>query len=202
LVGDICYKSSVMEHDIEESTPGDDYESLNIRHPRGEYDLYQIDIDYLNVLFKDIDMICHLDDNNGIGKPPDKLHERTKSKHEPNEQLIADKQGTHEGIDIGNNIDLQGDIAAMTFDMHQLVVDSYDNDNGDDDEDDDNCIDGNDIDDNVDSLNDENKQHKKRISTPDSSEWGICPNCMGCGFVGNIRSECNEDGVKFERHTK
>jgi hypothetical protein len=23
-----------------------------------------------------------------------------------------------------------------------------------------------------------------------------CPNCMGCGFVGNICSECNEDGMK------
>jgi hypothetical protein len=54
----------VMEHDLEESTPGGDYESLNICPPHGEYNAYQIDIDYSNDLFKDIDMICHLDDNN------------------------------------------------------------------------------------------------------------------------------------------
>jgi hypothetical protein len=41
----------VMEHDLEESTPGNEYESLNIRPPHGEYDAYQIDIDYSNVLF-------------------------------------------------------------------------------------------------------------------------------------------------------
>jgi hypothetical protein len=35
----------VIEHDLEESTPGDDYESRNIRPPHGEYDQYQIDID-------------------------------------------------------------------------------------------------------------------------------------------------------------
>jgi hypothetical protein len=39
-------------------------------------------------------------------------------------------------------------------------------------------------------------QNKKRISTPDSGDWGTCPNCMGCGFVGNICSKCNEDGMK------
>jgi hypothetical protein len=44
------------------------------------------------------------------------------------------------------------------------------------------------------TKNDENTQHKKRISTPDSREWVTCPNCMGCGFVGNICSKCNEDG--------
>jgi hypothetical protein len=70
----------VMEHDLEESTPGDEYESLNMRPLHGEYDAYQIDIDYSNVLFKDIDRICHLDDNNGAGKPPNKIHEHTKSK--------------------------------------------------------------------------------------------------------------------------
>jgi hypothetical protein len=50
--------------------------------------------------------------------------------------------------------------------------------------------------------NDENAQHKKRISTPDSSEWGTCSYCKGCGFVGNVCSEYNEDGMKFVRHTK
>jgi hypothetical protein len=39
-------------------------------------------------------------------------------------------------------------------------------------------------------------EHKKRINTPESREWGTCPNCMVCGFVGNICSECNEDGMK------
>jgi hypothetical protein len=39
-------------------------------------------------------------------------------------------------------------------------------------------------------------QHKKRISTAESREWGTCPNCLDCGFVGNICSECNEDGMK------
>jgi hypothetical protein len=52
------------------------------------------------------------------------------------------------------------------------------------------------------AKNDENTQHKKRISTPDSSEWGTCPNRKSSGFVGNICSECNEDGMKFERHPK
>jgi hypothetical protein len=70
----------VMEHDLEESTPGVDYESLSIRPPHGEYDAYQIDIDYSNFSLKDIDMIGHLDDNNGVRKPLDKTHERTKSK--------------------------------------------------------------------------------------------------------------------------
>jgi hypothetical protein len=123
--------------------------------------------------------------------------------------LISDKHGAHEGIRIGDNIDPQGDIALMTFDMHRFVVDIYDDDNGDDDEDDDNRIDANNIDDNGDTLdeeddeepkNDENMQHKKRIITPDSSEWGTCPNCKGCGFVGNICSESFKDGMKFERH--
>jgi hypothetical protein len=182
-------------------------------------------------LFKDIDMICHLDDNNRVGKPPDKIHERTKSKQERNERLIAGKHGSHEGLSIGNNSDPQGVIAFMTGDMHRFVGDTYYDDNGDDDGDDNNFIDGNDIDDDVDTLDDEedeereeaeeedeeeeeeeeeeegtkideNTQHKKRISTPDSSEWGTCPNCKGCGFVGNICSECNEDGMKFEHHPK
>jgi hypothetical protein len=74
----------VMEHDIKESTPGDDDKSLSIRPPHQEYDAYQIDIDYSNALFKDIDMICHLDDNNRVGKPPDKIHECTKSKQDCN----------------------------------------------------------------------------------------------------------------------
>jgi hypothetical protein len=74
----------VMEHDLEESMPGDDYESLSIFPPHGEHDAYQIDIDYSNVSFKDIDMIGHLDDNNGVRTPPDKIHERTKSKQERN----------------------------------------------------------------------------------------------------------------------
>jgi hypothetical protein len=46
------------------------------------------------------------------------------------------------------------------------------------------------------TKNDENMQHKKRTSTLDSREWGTCPNCMGCGFVQNICSECNKDGMK------
>jgi hypothetical protein len=78
----------VMEHNLEESMSGDDYESLSICPPHGEYGAYQIDIDYSNVLFKDVDMIGHLDDNNGVRKPPDKIHERTKSKQERNERLI------------------------------------------------------------------------------------------------------------------
>jgi hypothetical protein len=41
--------NNVMEHDLKDSTPGDDYESRNIRPPHGEYDAYQIDIDYSNV---------------------------------------------------------------------------------------------------------------------------------------------------------
>jgi hypothetical protein len=120
--------------------------------------------------------------------------------------LIAGKHGDHEGLDIGHNNDPQGDISFMTFDMHHLVGDTYDDDNGDDDEDEDNRINGNDIDDDVDILddveeeedeeeeeeegkkNDENMKHKQRISTPDSREWGTCPNCMGCGYVGNICS--------------
>jgi hypothetical protein len=213
----------VMEHDLEESMPGDDYESRNIRPPHGEYDPYQIDIDYSNVLFKDIDMICHLGDNNGVRKPPDKLHERIKSKQDRNDRLIAGKHDAHKGLGIGHNSDPQGDIAFMTFNMNQFVGDTYDDDDGDNDEDDDNPIDGNDIDDNVDALddaddddddeeedkeeeegkkNDENMQHKKRISTPDNSERATCPNCKCCGFVGNICSECNKDGMKFERHPK
>jgi hypothetical protein len=74
----------IMEHDLEESMPGDDYDSLSIYPPHGEYDAYQIDIDYSNVLFKDINMIGHLDDNNRVRKPPDKIHELTKSKQERN----------------------------------------------------------------------------------------------------------------------
>jgi hypothetical protein len=102
-----------------------------MNHPSSAraYDGSQIYIDYSIFLFKDIDMICHVDDNNGVGKPPDKLHECIKSKQERNERLIVDKHGAHEGIDIGNNIDLQGDIAFMTFDMHRFVVDTYDDDN-------------------------------------------------------------------------
>jgi hypothetical protein len=75
----------LIEHHLEESMPGDDYESLSICTPHGEYDAYQIDIDYSNVSFKDIDMIGHLDDKNGVRKLPDKIHERTKSKQERNE---------------------------------------------------------------------------------------------------------------------
>jgi hypothetical protein len=156
---DVSMKKSaskyVMEHDLEELTPGDDDESLRIRPPHGEYDAYQIYIDYSNVLFKDIDMIGHLDDNNGVRKPPDKIHERTKSKQERNERLIAGNHGDHDGLSIGNNSDPQGDIAFMTFDMHSFVVDTYDDDKVDDDDDDDNRIDGNDIDDDVDTLDDE-----------------------------------------------
>jgi hypothetical protein len=40
----------VLEHDLKESTPRDVYESLNIRPLYGEYDSYQIDIDYSNDL--------------------------------------------------------------------------------------------------------------------------------------------------------
>jgi hypothetical protein len=50
--------------------------------------------------------------------------------------------------------------------------------------------------------NKKKKKKKKRISTPDSSEWGTCPNCKGFSFVGNTCSECNEDGMKLERHPK
>jgi hypothetical protein len=75
----------VMEHDLEESMPGADYESLSICPPHGEYNAYQIVIDYSSVLFKDIDMIGHLNDNNGVRKPPDKILERTKSKQKRNE---------------------------------------------------------------------------------------------------------------------
>jgi hypothetical protein len=210
----------VMEHDLEELTPGDDDESFSIRPLHGEYDAYQIDIDYWNVSFNDIDMIGHLDDNNGVRKPPDKIHERTKSKQESPKRLIAGKHCDHEALGIGKNSDPQSDTAFMTFDMHRFVGDTYDDDNGDDDEDDDNPIDDNDIDDDVDTLDDEedeegegeeeeegtkideNTQYKKRVSTPDSSEWGTCPNCKGCGFVGNICSECNKDGMKFECHPK
>jgi hypothetical protein len=67
----------VMEHDFEELTPGADDESLSIRPPHGEYDAYKIYIDYSNVSFKDIDMIGRFDDNNGVRKPADKIHERT-----------------------------------------------------------------------------------------------------------------------------
>jgi hypothetical protein len=93
-------------------TPGDDDESLSIRPPHGEYDVYQIDIDYSNFLFKDIDMIDHFDDNNGVRKPPDKINERTKSKQECHERLIAGKYGDHDGLGIGHNSDTQGDIAS------------------------------------------------------------------------------------------
>jgi hypothetical protein len=199
----------LMEHDLEELTSGDDDESLSIRPQHGEYDAYQIDIDYSNISFKDIDMIGHLDDNNGVRKPPDKIHERTKSKQERSERFIAGKHGDHEGHSVGNNSDPQGDNAFMTFNMHRFVGDTYDDDDRDDDEDDDNPISGNDIDDDFDTLDDEedeereeeeeeeeegtkideNTQYKKRISTPDSSEWCTCPNCKGCSFVGNICSE-------------
>jgi hypothetical protein len=148
----------VMEHDLEELTPGDDDESLSIRPPHGEYDAYQIDINYSNVSFKDIDMIGHLDDNNGVGKPPDKIHERTKSKQERNERLIAGKHGDHKGLHFGNNSDPQGDNAFMAYDKHRFVGDTYDNDIGDGDEDDDNSIDGNDIDDDLDTLDDEEEE--------------------------------------------
>jgi hypothetical protein len=110
----------VMEHDLEESMPGDDDESLRIRPPYGEYDAYQIDIDYLNVSLKYINMIGRFDDNNGVRKPPDKIHERTKSKQERNERLIAGNHGAHKGLSIGNNSNLQGDIVFMTLDMHLL----------------------------------------------------------------------------------
>jgi hypothetical protein len=42
----------------------------------------------------------------------------------------------------------------------------------------------------------------RRISIPDSSEWGTCTNCKRCGLVRNMCSECNEDGMRFERHPK
>jgi hypothetical protein len=61
----------VMEHDLEELTPGDDDESLSIRPPHRESDAYQIYIDHSRVSFEDIDLIGHLDDNNGVRKPPD-----------------------------------------------------------------------------------------------------------------------------------
>jgi hypothetical protein len=75
--------------------------------------------------------------------------------------LIADKQGAHDSIGIGNNSDPQGDIAFMTFGMHRFVVDTYDYDNEDDDEDDDNRIDGNDIDDDVDALDEEEEEEEE-----------------------------------------
>jgi hypothetical protein len=50
-------------------------------------------------------MIGHLDDNKGVRKPPDKIHERNKSKQERNERLIAGKHGDHERLSIGNNSD-------------------------------------------------------------------------------------------------
>jgi hypothetical protein len=195
-------------------TSGDDYESLSIRPPYGEYDAYTIYIDHSNVSLEYIDMIGLLDDNNGVRKPPDKIDELTKSIQERHERLIAGKHGDHERLDIGHNSDPEGDIAFMIFNMHRFIGDTYDDDDRDDDEYDDNPIDGNDIDDDVDTLDDEedeeeeddeeeegtkideNMEHKKRISTPDSREWGTCPNCVGCGYVGNICSKCNEDGMK------
>jgi hypothetical protein len=94
----------VMEHDLEESLPGDDYESLSICPPHVEYDAYPIDVDYSNVSFKYINMIGHFDDKNGVNKPPDKIHERTKSKQECNERLIAGKHGDREVLGIGVNL--------------------------------------------------------------------------------------------------
>jgi hypothetical protein len=102
-------------------------------------------------------MIRHLDDNNGVRKPPAKIHERTKSKQECRELLIAGKHGDHEGLSFGNESDPQGDIAFMTSDMHHFVCDTYDDGNGDDDEDGDNRVDGNDIDDNDDTLDDDDE---------------------------------------------
>jgi hypothetical protein len=58
---------NVTEYDLEESMSGGDYESLSICPPHGDYDAYQIDIDYSNVLFKDIDMICNLDYKKVLG---------------------------------------------------------------------------------------------------------------------------------------
>jgi hypothetical protein len=89
--------------------------------------------------------------------------------------------------------------------MHRFDGDIYNDDNGDDCEDwrwhfDDD--EEEEDEEEEEAKIDENMQYKKRISTPDSSEWGTCPNCKGCGFVGNICSECNEDGMKFERHPK
>jgi hypothetical protein len=60
----------VMEHDLEELASGDSYESLSICPPHREYVTYQIDIDYSNVSFKDIDMIGNLDDRNGVRNLP------------------------------------------------------------------------------------------------------------------------------------
>jgi hypothetical protein len=114
----------VMDHDLEESMPGDDDESLSIRHPHRDYDAYQIDIDYLNVSLKYIDMIGHFDDSNGVCKPPDKIHERTKAKQERNERLIADKHGDHEGLGIGSNSDPQSVFSFMTLDKHLFFVDT------------------------------------------------------------------------------
>jgi hypothetical protein len=108
-------------------------------------------------------MTCHLDDNNDVGKTPDKLHERTKSKQELNERFIADKHGAHEGIGIGNNSDPQGNIAFMTLDMHRFIVDTYDDENGDDDEYEDNRIAGNNFDDDVDALDDDDDEEEEEV---------------------------------------
>jgi hypothetical protein len=183
----------VMEHDLEESTPGDDNESLSIRPPHQEYDAYQIDIDYSNALLKDIDMICRFDDNNRVGNAPDKIHERTKSKQERNKRLIAASMDLTKvlALVIGNNSDPQSVIAFLTFDMHRFVGDT--------------TMTTTEMMMKImtialiavtftkkekkkrkkkkESKIYENTQHKKPISTPDSSEWGTCPNCKGCGFV-------------------
>jgi hypothetical protein len=45
-----------------------------------------------------------------LKKPPNTIHEHTKSKQERNEQLIVDKQGAHEVIGIGNNRDREDEL--------------------------------------------------------------------------------------------
>ena len=138
----------------------------------------------------------HLDESKRVGKHPHKFHERNKPNQEREERLIADSFGVHERNGNDSNDDPQVDIALMSFDMHHLVDDTYDDDNGDDDDDVDE--DGDDVEE--EEGEDDNRMDKKLEGIPDVSEWGTCPDCKGCGLLGNMCLECNEDGMTFENN--
>ena len=103
----------VVEKDLKETAPSDDPESEYTRNPNVEYDPDYEDINIPNVLFDVIDMINHLDETNGDGKPPYKLRApqvRTGTQR----ALIADSFGIPESNENGSHGDSQGDVVLMS----------------------------------------------------------------------------------------
>ena len=127
-------KCLVQKH-LEEVTASDGSYCRPVRKPNGEYGPYREDTNISNVLVDESDTVHHFDETKGVGKPPYEFRDRNTSKQEEKERFIVDGLDIHEtSNDHGSKCDPQVDVALMTFDLNNLVNNTYGDDNEDDDD--------------------------------------------------------------------